>query len=65
MAEISLNSNKAVHKLAHKAIYMYHHKGEGNFQNNLCWFNTGPPLLPKYIGEKAHNAPKVELLALK
>ena len=28
-------------------------KGEGNFQNNLCWFNTGPPILPKYISEKA------------
>ena len=40
-------------------------KGEGNFQNSFSWLNTGPPLLPKYIGEKAHNAPKVKLLALK
>ena len=36
-------------------------KGEGNFQNNLSCLNTGPPLFPKYIGEKAHNAPKVKL----
>ena len=40
-------------------------KGEGNFQNNLPGFNTGPPLLLKYIGEKAHNALKVKLLAFK
>ena len=40
-------------------------KGEVNFQNNLSWLNTGPPLFSKYIGEKAHNAPKVKLSALK
>ena len=39
----------------------YRLKGEGNFQNNLSWFKSSPPLLPKYIGEKAHNAPKVKL----
>ena len=39
-------------------------KEEGNFQNNLSWFKWNPPLLPKYIGEKAHNAPKAKLLAL-
>ena len=39
-------------------------KGEGNFQNNLSWFNISPPLLPKYIGEKAYNAPNIKLFAL-
>ena len=32
-------------------------KGEGNYQHTLSWVNSSPPLLPKYIDEKAHNAP--------
>ena len=40
-------------------------KGEGNFQKNLSWFNSRPPVLLKCIGEKAPNALKVKLLALK
>ena len=43
------------HKFAHNINEI---KGEGNFQTDFSGLNTGPPLLPKYIGEKAHNAPK-------
>ena len=40
-------------------------KGEGNFHNILSRFNCSPPLFPNYVGQNSHNAPKVNLLALK
>ena len=40
-------------------------KGKGNFQINLSWCNSSPPLFQNFFGEKAHNAPEVKLLALK